>query len=149
MKVGDIMEKNVYTIKETATYEEAAKFICKKNISGAVVTDEAGQMSGILSEKDLFRVLYPYASSFNAEPSAYLDREAREKKALEIRNKPISEFISRKIKTISPDVPAVDAGASMLANKIQRLPVVQDGKLVGIITRSHVFKAILKQNFRL
>ena len=149
MLVKDIMEKEVYTIKETASYEEASLYLCEHDISGAVVTDDAGKIVGVVSEKDLFRALYAFASSFNAEPAAYIDREAREKKASEIRHKPISEYISRQIHSISPDAPVFDAGASMLANRIHRLPVIENGKLVGIVTRSHVFKAILKQNFSL
>ncbi|MBI4138845.1 CBS domain-containing protein [Candidatus Uhrbacteria bacterium] len=147
MKVRDVMETEVYTIPDSTTYEDAAKFLVSRAMSGVLVTDGAGNLVGVLSEKDLFRVLYPYEKSFFETPELYIDREARERKASEIRRHPIGTYMSPTIVSVGPDAPILDAGALMLAKHIHRLPVMADGKLVGIVTRSKIFKAVLKQNF--
>ena len=147
MKVRDIMERNVVTISEHATYEDAAHLLFTKKISGVLVVDDQKTVVGILSEKDLFRVLYPFYSSFYEHPESYTDEEQREHKVDEIKNHPIHSFMKRDIHRIDPNAPILKAGALMLAKHISRLPVFENGVLVGIVTRSHIYKSVLKQNF--
>lgn len=147
MQVKDLMITDVITLPKTATYEQAAKLLYSRDMSGVCVVDEAGKLVGVISEKDLFRVLYPSYGSFYLHPEMYIDLEAREKKALEIRNQPIESYITRAPISVDPEMPILMAGAKMLAERVHRLPVVKDGKLVGVLTRSRVFNKILKENF--
>lgn len=149
MKVRDIMETQVITLSPNTTYEEAARVLYENNISGAPVVDENNQTVGMISEKDLFKVLYPFYKSFYEHPEFYADNESRESKAKEIRGKKIEIFMSKDIATVTPDTPILTAGAVMLARGIHRLPVVEEGKIVGIISRKSIYRAILKENFGL
>lgn len=149
MKVRDIMETKVITLSPNTTYEEAAGVLYGNNISGAPVVDENNQIVGMISEKDLFKVLYPFYKSFYEHPEFYADIESRESKAKEIRGKKIGIFMSKEIATVTPDTPILTAGAVMLARGIHRLPVMEEGKLVGIISRKSIYRAILKENFGL
>lgn len=149
MKVKDLMIADVITVPKTATYEQAAKLLYSKDMSGVCVVDENGKLVGVISEKDLFRVLYPSYGSFYLYPEMYTDLEARENKASEIRHQPIQNYITRAPISIDPETPILVAGARMLAERIHRLPVVKDGKLVGLLTRSRVFNKILKENFEM
>ncbi|MBU1032472.1 MAG: CBS domain-containing protein [Patescibacteria group bacterium] len=147
MKVRDAMLTDVYTIPSSSTYEAAAKFIYSRNISGVCVLDEEGKLVGILSEKDLFKVLYPLYGSYYKNPEIYTDFSERESKAFEIKDNPISQYMSGAVITIEPETHILVAGARMLAERIHRMPVVEDGKLVGVLTRSRVFNQILRSNF--
>lgn len=147
MEVKDIMVSKVITIPDSATYEEAAKILVSNKISGSPVVDGSGQVVGMMTKKDLFKVLYPFYRSFYESPQNYAEVESRENKASEIRNHKISDFMTRSVITVEPQTPIISAGAIMLAHQVHRLPVVADNKLVGIITRKDVFEFVLKQNF--
>jgi CBS domain-containing protein len=147
MKIRDVMVTDVITIPVTATYEEAARILYDHKINGAAVVDENGHLAGMISEKDLFRVLYPFPQSYYNDPESYLNLEERESKTSEIRNKPISGFITKNPVVIDPDVPVMHASALMLARRVHRLPVIENGKLVGNVTRGLIYRAILKHEF--
>ncbi|MEI6494917.1 MAG: CBS domain-containing protein [bacterium] len=149
MKVRNVMKSPVVTIDEFSTYEEAAKILYDNQISGAPVIDGQGNLVGLLSEKDLFRVLFPFEKSFYDNPEAYLDFEKREQKINEIRHDVITPYISRKAVTIDPDTPIMKAGGLMLAKGIHRLPVLENGKVVGIVSRKDIFGRIFKNHLGL
>jgi CBS domain-containing protein len=149
MKVKDVLLKNVITVHPDATHEEASRLFYKSNISGAPVVNSDGRLVGMLSEKDLFRALYPTYRSFFESPEYYLDEESREADVAEVRTQKISEIMSTAIFAIQADTPIRRAGAIMLAKGIHRLPVLEDGKLVGLVTRDHIYKAILKKHLGL
>lgn len=148
MLVREIMETNVITIKRDTTYEEVAKILYDKNVSGLPVVDDEGKVLGVVSEKDIFKVLYPFYQSYYSQPVLYADFEDREKKATEIRNQPAEVFMSKNVVPISPDDPIMQAGALMLSRGISRLPVVENCKVVGMVSRKMIYRAVLKENFK-
>jgi CBS domain-containing protein len=149
MKVRDIMEKNVISVRPDTKYEEVAKILFQNNISGVPVVDENEKIVGFISEKDIFRILYPRYDSFYAQPEAYADLESREKKAEEIKNHRADVFMTKMPVLVGPDDPVMKAGALMLAKKVSRIPVVEAGRIVGIISRKMIYRAILKESFGL
>jgi len=149
MKVGDVMIKKVITVPYDATYSEAARILYKSGISGAPVIDSEKNLVGIISEKDLFKVLFPFYDSFYKHPENYTDFENRENKVDEIKDKKISNFISVKVISVKVDDPIMKAGGLMLAHSYHRLPVIEQGKLKGIVTREEVFEAVLKKHLKL
>lgn len=146
MKVRDVMKTDVHAIPSTATYEEAARILYEHRIGGAPVVEADGRLVGLVSEKDLFRVMYPYYKSFYTDPESYLDHEERESKINDIRRHPVTSIMTKDAVTIGPDEPIMLAGGTMLAKQVHRLPVVDKGKLVGVVTRGMIYRAILKQN---
>lgn len=138
------MSSDFISIPKDATYEQVFKLLNDNNISGAPVV-ENGRIIGIVSEKDLFRVLFPYYTSYYNNPELYVDYEERENKIDEIRNHKVEIFMSRDFVHIHPDDPVLRAGALMLAKHVSRLPVVENGKLVGMIWRRDIYKTILQR----
>lgn len=149
MKVKEIMEPAVIIIKNDATYEEAARILYQNEISGAPVVDESGKVVGIVSEEDLFRIVYPFYRSYYDHPEMYIDYEDRERKMSEIKNHKVEIFMSKNVVGIDPETPVLQAGAVMLARDIMRMPVIKDGQLVGIVNRKTIYHAVLKNNFKL
>ncbi|HSR31783.1 MAG TPA: CBS domain-containing protein, partial [Anaerolineae bacterium] len=95
--------------------------------------DEAGNMVGIVSESDLL-----YAS-----PSPVTSLSIYEMHDLLTRLK-VSELMAQDVITISADTPLEQAARIMVDSKIGGLPVVEDGRLVGIITETDIFKVFLE-----
>src|SRR5680860_620292 len=144
MKIKNIISSKVITINQNATYKEAAFILYQNKISGAPVVDDGGNLVGMLSEKDLFKCLYPYEKSYSAHPDQYLDFENRENKTNEIENHKVNTFMTKEVITISGDTPVLKAGGLMLAKGIHRLPVMEDNKLIGIVSRDDIFGRVFK-----
>jgi CBS domain-containing protein len=145
MKVKQVMTKRVVKLTKDLTYQEVVKIFLKHKISGAPVVDEKDQVIGMISEKDLFRVLFPFYKSFYENPECYCNLEEREDKPREIKDDPIENFMIKNVCTVSPETPVMAAGALMLARGIHRLPVVENNKIVGIVSRVDIYRKILKK----
>ena len=143
------MIASVVTISPSATYEEAVKVLHENKISGMPVVSQHGKIVGILSEKDLFRAMYPLYEEYILEPHIYHDQEQQEEEIKTIRKQPVEKFMSKQVVTIEIDAPILRAGGLMLARNLHRLPVMENGKLVGIVTREDIYGAILKKHLPL
>ena len=114
-QIRDIMEKNVITIEKDQTAQEAAEIIAEKDISFLVVMDD-GIPEGVLSESDFVRKVVAQ----NKKPSEIL----------------VSEIMSYKFRSVGPTTTIEDAVQKMLNNNIRRLLILEDEKLVGVITQT-------------
>jgi CBS domain-containing protein len=123
--VKEIMTKAVATIGTGRTVLEAAKLMDQQNVGDLVVMDE-GMARGIVTERDLVR------------------RVIAQRKPLDTK---VSEVMSYPLITIEEDCSLRDAARKMVKYKIRRLPVTQDGKLVGIIATSDFAKHLSKKSF--
>lgn len=139
------MGREVVSVGPDTTYEEAAKIMTSRNFSGLPVVDGKGKLAGLISEKDLFRAMFPDYESYTAEPHAYQDREALEERVKDVRSNPVKMYMSRQVLTVEPETPVLKAAGIMLARGVHRLPVLQNGKIVGIVIREEIYSAILKR----
>ena len=114
-QIRDIMCKDVITIEDDKNAADAAKIISENDISFLVIIKD-GLPIGVLSEKDFVRNL------------AAEDKHASDT--------PISEIMSYKFRWVEPSTQIEDAIQKMLNNNIRRLLVLEDGKLVGVITQT-------------
>jgi len=149
MKVKQVMIKKVITIPKEATVEEAAKILVKNNISGAPVVDKKGKMVGIISEKDLFEALYPGLRDILRDIKLLFSKEKIKNRIQKKRKLPIINFMKEKVITVDPETPVIKVGSIMLTEKIHRIPVVQHGKIVGIVSRRDIFRKILKNDLEI
>lgn len=136
------------TVSVGTPYREVAKLLTTGDFSGAPVVDAQGNVVGIVSEKDLFRVLYPYYKSYYENPELYVDFEEREHKIEEVADHPVEGFMSTAVWSVEPEMPVMRAGALMLSKGVHRMPVLEHGKLVGIVTRSHIYRSLLQHAFQ-
>lgn len=147
MKVRDLMETDLVVIKTGTPYVEVMHTLKRHKITGAPVVDKNGDLVGVVSEKDLFRILYPFYQSYYMNPEQYVDHEEREKKASDIRGHKVEVFMTKPVYSIHPDVPIMRAGAVMLSKRIHRLPVVEGRELVGLISRGKIYRTIAEKNY--
>ena len=114
-QIRDIMEKNVITIRHDKTVLDAACLMKENEISFLVVLKNEEPI-GVVTESDFVRKLV-----------------ANDKVASKV---PLSEIMSYKFRSVGPSTEIEDAVQKMLNNKIRRLLVVDDEKLVGVITQT-------------
>ena len=114
-QIRDIMEKNVITIENDKNAQDAAKIIAEKDISFLVIMND-DLPEGVLSESDFVRKI-----------------AAEDRKSSDV---PISEIMSYKFRSVGPSTTIEDAVQKMLNNNIRRLLILEDDKLVGVITQT-------------
>jgi len=147
MVVKNLMQKNFITIRQDTSYQETAEILFKNKLSGVFVINENDELIGFVSEKDLFRILFPSYQDYYKHPEDYTDFEKRENKAHEVRHYLAEKLMSKNLITIRPDTSILTAGAIMLAHHVHLLPVVEDTKLVGIVSREQIYHRIFEKNF--
>lgn len=116
-QVRDIMEKNVITIDYNKTALDASIILKEKEISFLVIMKEE-KPSGIVSERDIVRKI-----------------AAKDFKSSQIQ---LEEIMSKNFKWVNPDTEIEDAVQKMLNNNIRRLIVLENEKLVGVITQTNL-----------
>ncbi|OGY46656.1 MAG: hypothetical protein A3J65_03535 [Candidatus Buchananbacteria bacterium RIFCSPHIGHO2_02_FULL_45_11b] len=146
MKIKDVMRKKIYTVSPEATLKEAVAELLKYEISGLIVVNEKNEVLGVVSEKDVYRTLYPTYEEFYNNPEIYIDFDVAEK---EINHKAeilVKDFMTTNVVKVSPDEPVMKVGSLMLTRNIHRFPVVdENGQLVGVVSRGHIFRSLFKK----
>lgn len=148
MKTKDVMTKKPVTVKSGSTLEQAAKVLVKHNISGAPVVNGKGKMVGIISEKDLFKAIYPNLHDIIRHVSLWVDRKKISQRVAEKKDIPVDKLMTKEVISVKPDTPIIKTGSIMLVNRIHRVPVVDKGKLVGIVCRQDIFRTMLKSDLK-
>ena len=120
-QVRDIMEKNVITIDYTKNALDASIILKEKEISFLVILKE-GKPEGIISERDIVRKI-----------------AAEDIKSSQIQ---LEEIMSKNFKWVEPETEIEHAVQKMLNNNIRRLIVLEDEKLVGVITQTNLAEVL-------
>jgi CBS domain-containing protein len=117
------MDKNVPTLRPETDILDAVGFLLEKRITGAPVVDKSGRLVGILTEKDCLRLIA-------AGVGGNLPRG------------PVATIMTPNPETIPPDMDVYFAAGLFLRREFRRFPVVENGKLVGAITRFDILRVI-------
>ncbi len=149
LKVRDIMQPDVITVGPDATIRELAAVLAENKISGVPVVDQAGGVVGMVSESDVImqdaEFHFPYYIQF-LESVIYLQSLAKfEERFRKIFGTKVSEVMSDKPVQIAPDASIYAAATLMADHKVDRLPVIHDELLVGIVTRGDIVRAIAER----
>lgn len=132
MLVKDRMTQNVVTVTPDITVPDALALMEEKGVRRLPVVNKE-QLVGIVTLLDLVRASPSPATSLSIWELNYL-----------LAKLPVKDMMAKNVKAVSPDMPIDEAAAIMRENKIGGLPVVQQGKLVGMITETDIFTAFLE-----
>jgi len=148
MYVREVMTTPVYTIAADASFKDIIEFLLEYNVSGAPIIDSDGHLLGVVSEKDLFRFIFPEQEEFYTNPDYWMNQKHLEKEAtLSVRDKTAKDLITRKVITVGPNDPVMKACALLLIHGIRRLPVLDDDNLVGIVTTNDLYRNFFKKMY--
>ena len=144
MKIREVMNHNITTVHLGTTMREASEILSHSWASELMVLDSDDAFVGVLAEGDMIRAVMPrfedlMLSSGTLYESFGLFMDSGHEKAAH----PIDEIVIRNPIVVTPDNDVVKAAATMASEKINRLPVVEDGKLVGTISRADICLAVL------
>jgi CBS domain-containing protein len=143
MRAQDIMTRRVVTITPETTVADAARVMLDRRISGVPVVDETGAVVGLVTEGDLLRRAETGTDRRRSPWLALLlgpGRLARD--YVQEHGRRCGEVMTRKVITVTPDTLVAEVVHAMERHGIKRLPVLKDGRLVGIISRANLLKAL-------
>ena len=111
--IRDIMSKCVVTIRPDSTMLDAVKVLAKHHLSGAPVATSQGELVGFISEPNLMDVLFDES----------------------VRSEKVSQYMTRDVHVVHPGDSLSSVATMFAMYGIRRLPVVDNGRLVGVVTR--------------
>lgn len=114
MHINEIMTTNVITVSDDTRIEDAARLLARHRISGLPVIDDSGALIGVVTEYDLL-----------AKSGAI-----------------VADIMSRGVISVSPETEAEDVAHLLAARRVRRVPVLESGRLVGIVSRSDLILQI-------
>jgi CBS domain-containing protein len=139
MNVQDFMTREVITVSAAEPLKNVAKLLIDRRISGLPVVDEEGRLVGVVSEGDLL-------VKEEGERPRWKHRFRRMKEAEKRGARTAGEAMTSPALTVSPTASVAEAAALMLEREVNRLPVVEGGALVGIVTRADLVRAFARRD---
>ncbi len=144
LTVRDIMHRDVVTVSPDDSLKEVANKLYRYKVSGMPVVDAEGQPVGMISERHLIKAALPNYESLiqnlalapDAEPFDELLRHEDEIK--------VKDIMTTRLFTTSEDTPIVEVAAQMMFRNIRRVPVVENGKLIGLILRRDIVSKVIR-----
>lgn len=122
----DIMSKSLVTISPEAKIQEAIETIMRKKISGLPVVDPNGTLVGIITEFALLAMAYD----------------------VEVRQEQVRKHMSTEVIAVHPDDPLRKVADTCIIHRVRRVPVVENGRLLGLISRRDVLKGIYENTLQ-
>jgi len=116
------MTPNLVTVRPDASVEEAIELMLREQVSGLPVLDEGGRLVGVITEFALLAIAY--------------DRR--------VKNHTVSQHMTRDLITVEVDDPVNRVADLCIVHRVRRVPVIQNGRMVGVIARRDVLRALVE-----
>lgn len=145
MFAADVMTHDVITVHPDATVKEIAELLLAKGISGVPVVDAAGALVGIVSEGDLMhRVENDTERRRSWWLELFADRERMAQDFIKSHARKAGDVMTRQVVIVKPDTPLGQVSTLLEKHRIKRVPVVDGGKIIGIVSRANLLKALVR-----
>lgn len=143
MQASDIMTTNLVTVGLSTPVREIAELLLTRRVSAVPVIDSDGHVLGIVSEGDLMRRT---EAGTEEHPSwwlrAFSDQRDLLKSFIKSHGKTAEQVMTRNLVTISGDTPVNEIAGLLEKHRIKRVPVVHDGRIVGIVSRANLLHGL-------
>jgi CBS domain-containing protein len=143
MRAADVMTSEVITVGEDASVQEAAKLMAEHGISAVPVVDRAHRVVGIVSEGDL---LHRAENGTERRRSWWLDMVASTNQLageyVKSHSGKVKDVMTRGVISVIEEMPVADIAILLETKRIKRVPVLRDGRLVGIVSRANLLRAL-------
>ena len=150
MLARDIMTAVVVTVTSDCGVEEVAKLLLERGISAVPVVDSAGRLEGVVSEGDLMR---RPESETERHRSWWLNLltspEDRARDYIKVHGRTAADVMTRDVVTVGEDTPVGEIAEILEKRRIKRVPVVREGKVVGIVSRANLLQGLAAQKDRI
>lgn len=143
MRARDVMTREVLAVKPETSVYDVARLLVEQRISGVPVVDEELKLVGILTEGDLFRrreigteKIRSWWSEMVASTATLASEYAQSSAWM------VGDLMSREVIAVGPDTPLREIAEIFESRSINRVPVVKDRKLVGIVSRANLVELL-------
>lgn len=146
MQAQDFMKKDVITINQDISIVDASIILMNNKITGAPAVDSKKNLVGVISEKDIFKKIYPnyqeyyFSLEVKDKPNKDLKNQIKEAKSIKVK-----DIMTKNVISAKPSDSAMKIGAIMLIKKINRVIIVDNGRLAGIVSRKEIFPQSFKK----
>jgi CBS domain-containing protein len=143
MRAIDVMVRDVVTVQADTDVAEAIKQLGHHDVSALPVVDAQGQLIGIISEADLIhRVELGTEKHRPWWLEAVTGASALAQDFAKSHGKKVGEVMTTKVVSVSPEAPLAEIATLFERKRIKRVPVVKEGKLVGMVSRANLIQAL-------
>ena len=140
-RAADIMSRTVYTVRPSDSLTRVIALLCRHRISGVPVVERQRRLVGLVSERDVLEAMYPDHPELR-QGRTRLPLTSRVRRLGQI---PVREVMVRDVVVAAPDTDILRLASLMAVNKIRRVPILDDGRLVGIVSQGDVYQAIFER----
>jgi len=137
VKVTEVMSHPVITVDPDASIKEAARLLVRHGISALPVVDAGGALVGIVSEADLLPLETRPDPRSQATPIAPTAGSSP---------RTVSDVMTRRVVAVPPDTDVSQAARTMIEAEVKRVPVVDRGRVIGIVSRRDMVKVIARSD---
>lgn len=143
MKASDVMTTKVITVPPETTVRAAAELMIQRGISAVPVVGPDGALLGIVSEGDLLRRVESGTERKRARWLEFISNaETLAAEFVKAHGRKVTDVMTRHVKTAEPGTPLVEIADLIERNRIKRVPIVENGKIVGIVSRANLLQAL-------
>ncbi len=142
-KVREIMIRDLTAVSENATLKEVAKILATRRLAGLPVVDENQKLAGFISEADIIHSIVP---SHAQKEEVFLRNFAElTRKLSQVGERKVKDHMSKNVESVSEDDDIYTLADLMLGKNYKSLPVVREGRLVGIVSRAEVCRDLMEE----
>jgi CBS domain-containing protein len=143
MNASSIMVSDVISVKSDDTVQDVAELLLVNRISAVPVIDDSNKLVGIVSEGDLLR--RGENGTEHTRPwwlKLLVGRELLAAEFVKENGRKVADVMTRNVVCADPDTPVGDLADLLERHRIKRVPIVQDGKVIGIVSRANLIQAL-------
>ncbi len=143
MQANDIMTPNVVTVRPEMPVSEIAELLVLNKISAVPVVDNNDTLVGIISEGDLLRRLSSSAGDDRPWWVKMMSSQSQDaSEFIKVHGRTAQDVMTRNLITVDETAELSEVAHTLETHRIKRVPVVKDGKIVGIVSRSNLLQAV-------
>ena len=143
MNASDVMVSAVITVDPNANVQEVAELMLRNRVSAVPVVGAGGKLVGIVSEGDLIN--RPESQTIHRKSwwlEAIASKEAQAASYVKSHSRKVADVMTRDVITASPETPVAEVAALLEKKGIKRVPIMEDGKIVGIVSRANLLQGL-------
>jgi len=145
MLVKEIMTASPRTVTPDTGLLEVVSLMCLYRYSGLPVM-EGEEMVGFIAEKDVLHRMFPTLEDMMTEGLGSVDLDEMMGRYKDVVNLKVKDLMAENVITVSPDEHILRAATTIVRHKFRRIPVAEDGRLVGMLSLGDIHKAIYLSN---
>jgi drug resistance transporter, emrB/qacA subfamily len=150
-KIKNIMEKDVFVASENNNIGEILHILVEHKTSGLPIVNDQGVLVGFISDGDIMKFIAkqdPRIIDMTSFITAWYDEESFDKKMQDLFKINVMELATTKVIDVDIDDEVDEVARTLGKKKIKKVPVVENGKIVGIVSRSMIIRYIVAQHLR-